>query len=61
MGWLARFWARITCHHDWQLMHKEKILGPLQVKDRGGSYVMYHYLLVYRCRRCGATRSETAL
>jgi hypothetical protein len=50
---LREWWGRRTCHHDWELVEKNEMLG------RWGRGVGYHHLCTYRCRSCGAVRVES--
>jgi hypothetical protein len=55
VGYLADWWKRRTCRHNWELVEKEKILdgpGPMAYNAHGA------YRYVYRCRNCGATKAK---
>jgi hypothetical protein len=42
------------CTHSWELVEKHKMLGGLRMLP--GGHPGYHYMYVYRCSICGATK-----
>ena len=46
--------------HDWELVEKQNILGPLANYGHGVT-TGHHYLHVYRCAGCGRTKTVAGL
>ncbi len=57
--WLSDWWRRQRCHHDWELVEEQRILG--RALGRSESLPLgpsYHYIRVFRCNNCGAVKHK---
>jgi hypothetical protein len=56
--WASTWWARRRCHHDWELEKTVQIPGRVGHLRYAGE-VGHHDLRYFRCKNCGATRTQS--
>ncbi len=55
--WTRDWWHRRRCSHNWELIETRRLLGRVGHLRIAGA-VGYHNIYYYRCRNCGATKTQ---
>jgi hypothetical protein len=53
-----RWWAKITCRHEWEFIEEHTEPGPVQSARWGVRLTPTHRAQQFRCRKCGAVKFE---